>query len=505
MAGILSLASRWRFRRCAIRVSSSAQPSLAPIAAGVMLCVSILAPAKLQPAFVTEPNPFPPLPKLSLQHFLPAVRDQVQQAFDAVVAHPRSATANGHLGMVLQAYSEWEGAEIAYRRAHVLAPSFFDWIYFLGQIQAGQGNCDAAIKSFREALLRSPDYLPARIKLAECLRISGQWEESENTYKAVVSEHPDSAEAYYGLGRVQMARHDLRAALDSYRAACHSFPEFGAAHYVLALAYRTAGEDEKAQEEFQRYEKNKDTGPPAQDPLMQKVQALNRGAAIQIRFGYDLEHAGKLPEAAEAQETALKIDPTLVQAHVNLISIYGRLRQPDKAEEHYRQAIRLAPDDEEAHYNYGVLMTGEGRFADAERAFRRALEINPSHAEAHNNLGAVLEQHGVLAEAELEFQKAIALQPGYRLAHFHLGRLLVNRNDFSGAIQHFLKTIAPEDESTPGYLYALGAAYARAGNRESAIRYLQEGRDRAQSRGQYQLVASIGTDLKVLGVPEDPN
>jgi Flp pilus assembly protein TadD len=144
-------------------------------------------------------------------------------------------------------------------------------------------------------------------------------------------------------------------------------------------------------------------------------------------------------------------------------------------------------------------MTGAGRYEEAEKAFRKALEINPSHAEAHNNLGVLLEQRGLLADAEVEFQRAVEQEPGYRLAHFHLGRLLVNRRDFSAGIQHLLKTIAPEDDSTPGYLYALGAAYARAGDREKAIQYLREGRAKAQTRGQHQLVERIESDLKTLG------
>jgi len=419
------------------------------------------------------------------------------------MAHPRNAAANGKLGMVLQAYSQLEGAEIAYRRAHQLAPSHYGWIYYLGRIQADQGNCDDAVKSLREALNLDSGYLPARLKLAECLRGSAQWEESENLYRAILKEHPDSAEAYHGLGKVQTARHDVRAAIDSYRAACNLFPEFGAAHYARALAYQTMGEAEKAQEEFQNYEKYKDTGPPARDALLEKVYALNRSATSQIRLGYDLERAGKLQEAAEAHEKALKIDPAMVQAHVNLISIYGRLNELEKAEQHYNKAVQLAPDEEGAHYDYGVLMISAGRYEESEKAFRKALEINPSHAEAHNNLGVLLEQRSMFAEAAVEFQKAVEQEPGYRLAHFHLGRLLVNRRDFAAGIQHLLKAISPEDESTPNYLYALGAAYARAGDRENAVRYLREGRDKARSRGQNQLAASIEKDLKILGSRDD--
>jgi len=487
-----------------LQVTSSAdQPSARVAGRFVALWLIIFLLCRPHVPFAAESNSLPPLPKLYLQQFLPAVRKQVQEAYDAVVAHPRNAAANGKLGMVLQAYSQLEGAEIAYRRAHQLAPSHFGWIYYLGRTQADQGNCDGAVKSLRKALTLNPGYLPARLKIAECLRSSAQWEESETLYKAILEDHPESAEAHYGLGKVQTARHEVRAAIDSYRAACNLFPEFGAAYYARALSYQTMGEVEKAQEEFQNYEKYKDTGPPARDPLLEKVHALNRSATSQLRSGYELERAGKLQEAAEAHERALKIDPAMVQAHVNLISIYGRLNELEKAEQHYHKAVQLAPEEEGAHYDYGVLMIGASRYEEAEKAFRMALEINPFHAEAHNNLGVLLEQRGMFAEAAVEFQMAVEQEPGYRLAHFHLGRLLVNRKDFSAGIQHLLKTISPEDDSTPGYLYALGAAYARAGDRENAIRYLREGRDKARSRGQNQLVSSIENDLKILGSQDD--
>jgi Flp pilus assembly protein TadD len=469
----------------------------------VVLYLTILMLGASTVVFSTAPSGLPPLPVLSLQNFLPAIRKQLQEAYDAVLIHPRDSGANGKLGMVLQAYGELQEAEVAYRRAHLLAPSQFDWLYYLAQIRAAQGNCDDAAKFFREALKSNPGHLPARLKFAECLRTSAQWVESAAIYNAILKEHPDSAEGHYGLGEVQMATRNVRAALESFLAACKLAPDFGAAHYGLAIAYRTLGEEDQARQEFQQYEKNKDARPPARDILMEEVHALNRGATIQIHLCYDLERAGKLQEAAEAHERALKIDPTMVQAHVNLVSIYGRLSEPEKAEEHYRQAIRFAPEDVEAHYNFGVLMTSLGRYEEAEQAFRKALDINPSHAEAHNNLGALLEQRGLYVEAEVEFRTAIAQQPGHRLAHFHLGRLLVSRRDFSDGIQHLLKTIEPEDDSTPGYLYALGAAYARAGERTSAIRYLREARDKAQSRGQYKLIASIENDLNILGSLEN--
>ena len=149
-------------------------------------------------------------------------------------------------------------------------------------------------------------------------------------------------------------------------------------------------------------------------------------------------------------------------------------------------------------------MFGLGRSEESERAFRAALASNPLHADAHHNLGVLLEQQGRFDEAAAEYREAIANRPSFRLAQFHLGRLLVNKQQFQEGIQNLLKTVVEDDESTPIYLYAVGSGYARSGDYANAVRYLQSARDRAQARGQLQLLPSIDRDLKSLQAGPTP-
>src|SRR5579863_1894006 len=111
----------------------------------------------------------PPLPRLNMADFLPAIRRQVQQSDAAARANPRSADASGNLGMVLDAYLQYQSAALCYRRAHELNPRVFRWAYYLGADQVHQGEYDQAASTLRQALALSPDYLPARLKLAESL------------------------------------------------------------------------------------------------------------------------------------------------------------------------------------------------------------------------------------------------------------------------------------------------------------------------------------------------
>jgi tetratricopeptide (TPR) repeat protein len=108
------------------------------------------------------------------------------------------------------------------------------------------------------------------------------------------------------------------------------------------------------------------------------------------------------------------------------------------------------------------------------------------------------ERQGRLDEALQFYRKAVERQPNFPLAHFHIGRILANQKKYDEAISHFLKTLSPEDDSTPAYLYALAAAYARAGNKESALTYGRKARDAAASRGQTLLLRRIDRDLQAL-------
>ena len=440
----------------------------------------------------------PNLPRLTLDGVSGPVREQIETAYKDTAAHPTQAEASGRLGMILQTYGLDQEAISYYQHAAELAPNDFRWTYYLGVIEADQGHCDRASSNLRLALRMRGDYVPAKLKLANCLLASAEWDASQELYSEVVKQDADNADAYYGLGRIRASRRDYRGAAEAYEKALVLVPDFGAAHYALALAYRAMGESQKAEEELRLFESNKTGVPPANDPLLAEVRALNRSALFQVQMGIDLERKGKLEESVAAHEKALEIDNHLVQAHINLIKLYAELGQSEKAEEHYRTAIQLDPGSAQAYYNYGVLLLSAEKYQPAEDAFRKAIDINPYDADAHNNLGYLLERKGSSSEASGEYQKAIDNKPGDRLAHFNLGRVLVNQKRYREGISELEKTIEPEDEKTPRYLYALGAALARSGDRQNALRYIRRARNAAVARGQSDLLASIDRDLHAL-------
>ena len=450
----------------------------------------------------------PDLPSVVPDSFPPSIREKVREAYAGARTHPQDSTAVGRLGMILHAYqSNDQRAEVCYQRARLLDPRSFRWAYYLGSVQAARGRHAAAVQTFREALGLEPDSLPAQLKLGDSLLASGDAEGARDWFESVVRDHPESAQAYYGLGRAQSATKDLEGSVGSLRKACELFPDFGAAHYALALAYRRYGKTAEAQEETALYEAHRYDIAGAGDRLQADLNEFFTSPAQLIGLGIEFARQGKLEQAAANHEEALAIDPQQIRAHINLISIYGRLSQFAKGEEHYRAAVRMDPNSVESHYNFSVLLINQGRFVEAEEPLRKVLQIDPQHAEAHNNLGDVLQRQGKLEEAVAEFRSAIAARPDFPQAHFNLGRILVNQRNFREGIEELGKALSTKDPARePTYLYALGSAYARAGDREKARQYILLARDKAQAQQQTLLHDKIDQALRQLeGKTGGPN
>ena len=440
----------------------------------------------------------PELPQVNTAGFLPAIRAQVDQAVADAKAHPRNAHAAGVLAMTLHAYQQYDAAARVYSRAHLLDPLNFDWLYLLGAVQMAQGRFDSAVQSFQSALHIGPTDPAAQLRLADALMAAANWNEAGPLYRRILDERRDSPRAWYGLGRTQAAEGDHAAAALSYAKACDLFPPYGAAHFALAAELRRLGKPAEAEKHLAEYAKNVTAEPPLEDPLFRRIHELNHSTTAHLQRGAELEKAGEFAEAIREHEAALATDPDNVQVHLNLISLYGRTGDAARAKQHFDAAIQLNPGRSDAWYDYGVLLFTGKDYAGAEKAYRRALEINPSYAEAHNNLGVIYEQQGRLDDAAAEFRQAIAARPDYPLARFHLGRILVNQQKYDEGIRHFLRALEPETSETPTYLYALGATYARAGDRGHALEYLRKAHDAAAAHSQQQLLASIDRDLETL-------
>ncbi|MGD9300548.1 MAG: tetratricopeptide repeat protein [Desulfobacterales bacterium] len=164
-------------------------------------------------------------------------------------------------------------------------------------------------------------------------------------------------------------------------------------------------------------------------------------------LGVALSHQGRLEEAIEQYQVALKIKPEFSDAHYNLGYALAKIGKLDEGISHFREALRIEPSQVKILNNLGAALVLKGHYWEAIDYFNKALKINPSDADVHNNLGLAFKKQGELDAAMRHFSKAVALDPLHAGALFNRGVLLMDQGQLEAAGRHFTRVL----EISPGY------------------------------------------------------
>ena len=409
--------------------------------------------------------------------------------------HPKDPDILGRLAMAYHAWEQWEAAAEAYRTARTVAPKAHRWWYLAGLLEVARGRHADAVPLLERAAALEPGHVAGQLRLAEARFEAGDLAGSEALFRELAGGRSTAAAAEYGLGRIAQARGDHGRAVGHLGRAVAAFPEFGAAHYALALSYRRTGREPEAVAALGRQQACIPCWPAVEDPLAASVAALRDDAAAVLKRGIALAADGQTEQAVKAHEQALPDPSAGAQARVNLITLYGRLGRWDDAEAQYRAAVAASVNLAEAHANYADVLLAQGKAKEALPVLHLALEANPANALARNALGIALETTGDISGAAAAYRDAVRAAPQLRVARFNYGRTLVAGGRLKEAVEEFEKLRRPEDIETPRYLFALAAARVRLGHIEQGRAEAQAALELARRYGLSDLAASIERDL----------
>jgi Tfp pilus assembly protein PilF len=94
--------------------------------------------------------------------------------------------------------------------------------------------------------------------------------------------------------------------------------------------------------------------------------------------------AKKYPEAIEAYQKALAINPNSGAYHNGLADAYAKSGQTDKAVAEYAAAAQAEPANAATYYfNEGAIFTNSGKVDEAISAFDKTIQTDPNRAEAY--------------------------------------------------------------------------------------------------------------------------
>jgi eukaryotic-like serine/threonine-protein kinase len=135
---------------------------------------------------------------------------------------------------------------------------------------------------------------------------------------------------------------------------------------------------------------------------------------------------------ADAQK-AIQLNPSLSTGYAALGAFYTSRFDWAKAEEQYRKAIALNPNDASVHYAYALTcLVSQQRNDEALAELQKALALDPLSLVINANYGMVFYLSGRTAEAVQQLRKTLDLNP-YQLAYFRLFEIQAFQGDYAAA------------------------------------------------------------------------
>ncbi|XP_022111985.1 transmembrane and TPR repeat-containing protein 1-like [Acanthaster planci] len=348
---------------------------------------------------------------------------------------PDHASANNNLGTLLK--DDPQQAEAHYRRAILINPNHVRAHFNLASHLSKYGHHGDAEVLFRRAIQLDPEFADVHTNLASLLEGKGQLLEAEQFYLNAITLEPKNGDFCNNYGAFLTNSGRYEDARIQYEECLHLQPNHTVTIGNLARLMRRLGQTSQAEQLFLR------------------ALSLERRAGL-------LESLGAL---------------------------YFNTDRPEKAEEAYREAIRLNPQSAESRTHYGQVLATLGKVKEAIRELHVALELDADFAEAHRQLASVYVLAGKHSEGLKHATVALQLDPNAED---------VRKASLLFDIGNCLKELARDQEAIQSYQEAvklnprLSSAHLNLG----AMLHLKG--DFAQARRQYQEALKLDPDNRTL-------
>jgi len=116
-------------------------------------------------------------------------------------------------------------------------------------------------------------------------------------------------------------------------------------------------------------------------------------------------------QAIDAYRRVLAVNPTRVEALINLGMLSYEQGDLENASACFLRAVTVQQDNAVAHFNLGSVLDELGHLEAARRHLRIAVRIDAGYADAHYNLAFVCDKLGSAFEARQHWQHYIRLDP----------------------------------------------------------------------------------------------
>ena len=433
----------------------------------------------------------PSVPDVNIAGYQTAVRQQLEGARERFERKPLQAAANGNLAMLYRVYRNFDAAEALFARARTLAPRNADWAYYHGETLEQKAQNAEALAAIEAFLQREPDDVSGRLRAGRLHMLMNNSDEALARLEPLYAEAPQIGDVHvaYAQALTRVGRFDDAVAV--WEQALEQHGNFKVGHYALAQLYRRRGDETRAQQQLWLFNTVPVEEPPAYDPRLARLFALNESDRALVLAAQAAKRKGDNVGALELLEQSLERAPANLETRASLVMGYAAESDFASAQRHIEEGLALDPKHVEFALAAARVRLQQGQLQAARAQLAELTQRSPKHADSRAWLARTMELGGANSEAGQTYADAFAIDPqNLATRRLYARWLLANRSPEAAA--EVLQTMADTPaRDEPVILSALAQVLAKLGRKQDALDALSRGIERAKWQEQSRLVARL--------------
>jgi tetratricopeptide (TPR) repeat protein len=278
-------------------------------------------------------------------------------------------------------------------------------------------------------------------------------DEQAEYYLKATQIKPDFLEAHYNLGLIYLHQKKMDEAAYEFEQVLkiEPEPEIEGIYFLLASAYREAGNSEKA------------------------IEALEKGLKLHPDDKNMLRALISLQINAQMDDAAIRnlleligSDPSDLAGRMDLAILYQRNNKLEAAAEQYAIVSKADPDNDTAYYNMALIYMRQKKYAEASEKFEAADRIQPRNPLLLELLGDAYAGQQMLEKAVDAYTSALENASDNEKLFTKLGFAMANLNQVEeavGALENAVKL----NSVNPDVFYLLGDLYSELKLKDKAV------------------------------------
>lgn len=372
---------------------------------------------------------------------------------EAIRIYPKSGGLYNLIGIIAAEENKPSEAKAAFQKAVQYSPALTPALLNLARVFYGEDNKDAAIQIYERAL-----------------RVDGHLDEAHANLAALLLDKEE-----YGGAEQQISAlsNSIRTQNRFLAMACAAFAGSGKLDRAREAADRMTGpitEEDVSLAAFTLAKLDQNA------LVIQMLAAVPKGGSskeLRSLLATAYESNGDLERAREEFQSVAREDPSQTKPLTEAAQIAYRQKDYEGAAAYLIHALKNDPRDASIQFFFGIVCINLNLAADAIRALKEAVRLEPDNATYNYALGAASLSGETSNTAVSCFRKYVALRPTDMHGHLALGVAEYETGNLDGARRE-LTPLVSQPTTSAGAHYILGKISRREGDLDSAGKHFAE-------------------------------